>query len=157
MSIPLYFEATFIDAKGIVMSQPEGREDLDLMVDGGILGNFPIAVFDSVYQASDGNKVRIPNCETIGVRLDSDSQIEKDQNGGELAAVKINDLASYLGAFYILINEKLNRIQLIPDDWKRTISVSTVNISPRIKKLSVAEKGRLIESGRSSTLRFLAR
>jgi NTE family protein len=155
MSIPLYFEATFIDAEGKVISDPGSREDLDLVVDGGILGNFPIAVFDSVFKAPDGVHVRIPNKKTVGIRLDTDSQIERDLAGGELAPLKINDLASYIGAFYILINESLNRIQLIPDDWKRTISVSTVNIGPRIKKLSSEQKERLINSGRMSTRRFL--
>jgi NTE family protein len=46
-SIPLYFEAVFIDKDGKVISHPKRKEGLDIMVDGGFTGNFPIRMFDN--------------------------------------------------------------------------------------------------------------
>jgi NTE family protein len=47
MSIPLYFEAVFIDSVGQIYKDNDA-ENLDVVVDGGIIGNFPIFIFDSI-------------------------------------------------------------------------------------------------------------
>jgi len=67
----------------------------------------------------------------------------------------INDLTTYVISFYNIILENLNRPQLTDQDWKRSISVSSVGIGPRIKKLSEEQKNALVESGRRSTLKYL--
>jgi NTE family protein len=156
MSIPLYFEAVLIDHNGVVVKETSNRRDLDLVVDGGIIGNFPISIFDSIGTDSKHNKIRIPNSRTLGVRIDSDSQIESDQVTRELTQQDISDLKSYMEAFYTLILENLNRNQLTEVDWMRTISVSSQDIGPRIKKLSSDQKEKLVSSGRQSMVRFLA-
>ena len=56
---------------------------------------------------------------------------------------------------YIIILENLNRMPLIPEDWDRTISVSSVGITPRIKKLTELQKESLIKSGETSTRKYL--
>jgi len=155
MSIPLYFEAIFIDSTGAIISNPEKREDLDLVVDGGIIGNFPIAIFDSVAFDAFNNKIRIPNSETLGIRIDSDLQIENDKSSKELIPLQINSLPSYMEAFYIFILENLNRNDLTEDDWKRTISVSSGDIGPRLKKLSSIQKELLVNNGRQGVIQFL--
>ena len=155
MSIPLYFEAVFIDSVGTVISKPGARKDLDVVVDGGIIGNFPIQLFDSTSTDTLTSKVRIPNKATIGVRIDSDNQIKYDHVSKELAPIPIDNFNDYMEAFYIIILENLNRNQLTPDDWKRTISVSSVNIGPRVKKLSSLQKDNLINSGKESAISFL--
>mgnify|MGYP003042882978 CR=1 FL=1 len=48
ISIPFYFEAVFIDKEGKTIRHPKNREGLDIMIDGGFVGNFPIKIFDSV-------------------------------------------------------------------------------------------------------------
>ena len=151
MSIPLYFEAVFIDSLGNVYDKKVDSLPLDVMVDGGILGNYPIFVFDSVAFDSLGKEIRFPNYETLGIRIDSENQIKNDSTNQELASIPINNLADYFTAFYILIMENLNRQILIPQDWERTISVSSVGIGPRLKYLSKTQKEKLIESGRKST------
>ncbi|MFI5188006.1 MAG: patatin-like phospholipase family protein, partial [Chitinophagales bacterium] len=47
MSIPLYFEAVFVDEKGNVIHHPKHKKGLNVFVDGGVIGNFPIRIFDS--------------------------------------------------------------------------------------------------------------
>lgn len=154
MSVPLYFEAVFIDSNGHVYKKPRKRKGLDIVVDGGIKGNFPIFIFDTVTTDAKGNEVRIPNHKTIGIRIDSDEQIMQDDGDKELAAIEINNLSDYMQAFYILALENLNRNQLIPEDWKRTISVSDAGIGPKVKKMSEKQKQMLIRSGEENTIRF---
>ena len=151
MSIPLYFEAVFLDSLGRIYDKKVDTIPLDVMVDGGILGNYPIFIFDSITVNTMGQEVRIPNYKTLGIRIDSENQIKNDSTNQELATIPIDNLTDYFTAFYILIMENLNRQILIPQDWERTISVSSVGIGPRLKYLSKAQKEKLIDSGRKST------
>jgi NTE family protein len=155
MSIPLYFKAVFVDSLGAIVKKPGTRKDLDIMVDGGIIGNFPINLFDTVIHDSSGRIFRKINPATIGIRIDSDEQISNDLKVKELASIPISNLKDYLNAFYILVIENLNRNQLIPADWDRTIAVSSIDIGPQIKKLSSQQKNELIESGRKSAMKYL--
>lgn len=155
MSIPLYFEAVFIDSIGRVYKKHQGVENLDVVVDGGIMGNFPIFMFDSIGIDSNNNKIRIPNYKTIGVRIDSDLQIKSDSLDKELVPVQISNISDYLQAFYLIVLENLNRNKLTPEDWERTIAVSSAGISPKIRKLTKEEKEALILSGEQHTLEFI--
>jgi len=154
MSIPLYFEAVFIDSLGNRFDKQNADRNLDVVVDGGILGNFPIFLFDSIYSDSAGNVVRVANKNTIGIRIDTESQIKNDSINQELVEMPIDDLTSYINAFYNIIIENLNRPQLTDQDWKRTISVSSVGIGPKIKNLSTEQKSALVESGKRSVIQF---
>jgi NTE family protein len=151
MSIPLYFEAVCIDSLGKVIRCRKADGTYDLMIDGGMTGNFPISMFDSV---STGRKV--VNQETLGFRIDSPEQIEYDKKGSGLAPYKILRFKNYLGAFYNYAIENLNRQHLSEDDWKRTVSISSGSVGPKIKRLSSPEKNELIENGRKATSNFLA-
>jgi len=154
MSVPVYFEAVFIDQEGKVYKKPHAKENLDVVVDGGVIGNFPIFMFDSISTTS-GKTIRIPNQKTIGVRIDSELQIQNDSITQELIEMPIHNMTDYLNSFYTLILENLNRNTLTSEDWKRTISVSSVGISPRIKKLSPAQKQAFMDSGEKYTQLFL--
>ncbi len=156
MSIPLYFEAIFIDKKGNVFKKFQPDKQLDVMVDGGILANFPIFIFDK-YQNKNGQKIRVENMETLGIRIDSDEQIKQDAVDQQLISYEVKDFKGFTEAFYILVLENLNRNKLTQADWARSVSVSSKKIGPRIKKLSEAQKQLLIESGREGMMRFLKR
>ncbi|WP_161888395.1 patatin-like phospholipase family protein [Pontibacter russatus] len=155
MSVPLYFEAVFIDSTGNVHQKHKRQDNLDIMVDGGILGNFPITLFDSVATDSLQQPRRIANRQTLGARIDSDEQIKNDALSKELVPLEIRNLQDYVSAFYILALENLNRSQLEPADWERTISVSSVGIAPRVKRLTKAQKALLVNSGREHTAAYL--
>lgn len=146
MSIPLYFEAVFIDTGGKVVKHPKQKERLDIMVDGGFTGNFPIRIFDSLPNY---------NFSTLGFRIDRDEQIKNDRAAKNIAPLEVNNLKQYISAFYNIIIENLNRQQLTPEDWQRTISISDGKIGPRIRKLSAAEINILIENGRMAMKSFL--
>lgn len=155
MSIPLYFQAVFVDSIGGTYSEQNQNNDLDLMVDGGIIGNFPIQMFDTYKIDSLNKKVRIPNYETLGIRIDSDSQIKEDSLSRNLTPYPIIDFTDYISAFYIMVIENLNRNNLTEDDWNRTVSVSSVGITPRIKKLTPEQKEMLFNSGKESVESYL--
>jgi len=150
MSIPLYFEAVFIDKDGKVYEKQSKNKELDVVVDGGIIGNYPIFVFDSFIEGK-----RIPNPKTLGVRIDTDDQIEKDAENQTLAPIDISNFSEFVQAFYLIVLENLNRNTLMKEDWDRTISVSSVGIGPKIKRLSLAQKTALMESGERHTRLFL--
>ena len=151
MSIPLYFQAVFVDGAGQTFSRQNRNNDLDVMVDGGIIGNFPIQLFDSVAVDAQNQPIRIPNAETVGIRIDSDSQIREDTLNRHLAPLEIANFRDYLSAFYVLVIESLNRPDLTDADWSRTISVSSAGITPKVKRLSAQQKASLVNSGREST------
>ncbi len=155
MSIPLYFQAVFIDSMGNIYRKPIRGKALDVMVDGGIVGNFPIQIFDTVAIDDHQKEYRIANPKTLGVRIDSDAQIKNDTIDQKLAPYEIEKFSDYIGSFYTIIIENLNRHSLTKEDWSRTISVSSVGIGSKIRKLSQEEKNRLVQSGTQNTMRFL--
>lgn len=157
MSIPLYFQAVLVDSIGNTYFEQNDKENLDVMVDGGIIGNFPIHIFDSVYVDAMNQKIRIPNNQTIGIRIDTDSQIDEDNGQRNLAAYPINDFMDYISAFYVMVIENLNRNQLTEDDWNRTISVSSVGITPKVKKLTTKQKQSLTKSGYDNTESYFSK
>lgn len=151
MSVPMYYQAVFVDKEGKTYRKQNEEASLDVMVDGGLTGNFPIDMFDAIRYNQNQEEIRIPNYETLGLRIDSERQIKQDRKQQRLAPFPITDFSDFIGAFYVMTIGKLNRNQLTDDDWNRTISISSVGISPKVKKLSAAEKNKLINSGKSYT------
>jgi len=146
MTIPFYFEAVLIDSSGIVFPASKNKKGLDVMVDGGLVGNYPMNIFDSTKERES----------TIGFRIDTDDQITSDGKDRSLAAMPVTNVQEYVKASYNMIIENLNRPQLTEGDWKRTVSISDGNVGPRIRKLSQNELDVLIGNGRKAMQFYLA-
>ena len=158
MSIPFYFEAVFMDSTGAIIDKPAKDQPVEVMVDGAFTGNFPIHMFDSTkYVSAEGTNRFCYNEHTLGFRVDHDAQIESDANGQGLAAMPITNLKEYTRAFYTMIMENLNRQALTQEDWSRTVSISSSDISSRIRKLSKAEIDTLVENGRTAAATYLTK
>ncbi len=153
MSVPLYFEAVFIDSAGQVLNNKNLSGYFDVMVDGGLTGNFPISIFDSLVNNS-GEMVRISNPKTLGLRIDTPEQVKYDLVGNGLAPISVNGLRQYVSSLYTFALENLNRSELGTMDWGRTISISSGNIGPRVRRLSREEKDLLIRNGQIATQQF---
>lgn len=151
MSIPLYFTPVWIDEQGTVFKKNNTNQDLNLMMDGGLLANLPIQIFDD--SSSDGT--RIANPETLAIRIDSDDQIASDKQKRKLVPMPVNSFGNYITAFYVLLLETTNRSYLTDDDWSRTVSVSSKGIGPKIKKLSAQQKQLLQKSGVDAMTNYL--
>jgi NTE family protein len=151
-SIPFFFEAMFVDSLGRSFRHPKNRAGLDIMIDGGFSGNFPIRIFDSLM--TDSNQAAMINPETIGFRIDTEEQIKSDRNGKGLIEMPVNNFMQFGRAFYTMVMENLNRQALSKEDWKRTISISDAGVRPGIRRLSKKEISALMDSGRSATSEF---
>ena len=165
MSIPLYFRAVLLDAQNHVITSPTPGQPVQVLVDGGLLANYPIDLFDKPRYLPAAHPAPTPdargnvrNPETLGLRLDRAEQIAFDTTATgrqQLAPYPITDFNSYVGALYTVAFENLNPTQ--PTDWPRTISINFLDFSPRIKRISAAQKQQLMASGRAGVVNFLAR
>lgn len=149
-SIPLYFEPVIIDEAGAVQHD-RNNMNFHLMVDGGLLSNYPIHIFDStkyINPDSSGNMYQ-QNKSTLGLLLDKPEQLDYKQQGNY--PLPIHTLTGYVSAVYQTIIDKPN-----PDDTslKRTVSISHLNLSGRVRKLSPATIQKLVESGRQGVRLF---
>lgn len=148
-SIALYFEPVIIDDRGTV--QKEQGNGTHLMVDGGLISNYPVQMFDSTryfYPDSSMANYSWPNKATLGLLLDKPEQAEYGRGTYPLS---IHSLRDYLWAVYQTIVDKPNPDV---DDLRRTVVISHLNLSGRIRKLSAATIQRLVESGRVGVRRF---
>jgi NTE family protein len=152
MSIPLYFRAVFVDEHGHRYN--DYKDGLDVLIDGGIMGNYPIFIFDEIVNSNTSN-LRIANAHTLGFRIDSKDQILQDSITRQIAPFEINSIQDYVSALYNFTMESANRNQLTEADWDRTVSISSEGIGPVIRKFSQQEKELLVQSGRNSIKQYL--
>lgn len=133
MSIPFFF-------RPVTFSTPTGKVT---WVDGGMLSNFPITVFDR----TDGEPDRWP---TWGVKLSAKPDaVQVDRPAGndfELARSCLQTLLSGWDRYH-LDDEKVT---------ERTVFVDTGSMSATNFGITEAEQSQLFESGRSAATTFLA-
>lgn len=141
MSVPLYFRAMRLDSAGAKSGSG------DVYVDGGLVMNYPLNVFDT-----DG-----ANPLTLGLKLERPEQLEGFKNSTDIAAFEIRNLAGYVGALYNLTLETLNRRGDMADEMRRSIYISTAHINPRVRKITTEQKNRLYQSGYSAAEDFFRR
>jgi len=163
MSIPLFFASH---------RSPRG----DVYVDGGLLDNYPVKLFDrKKYVAQENlsdhvletkyykkhNKLLkqkgldispyVYNKETLGFRLDSEREIAVFRDQSEPAHAEITDFSSYSLNLIKTIMDSQANTHLHNDDWQRTIYVDTLGVKTTDFSLTDAKKKTLVESGRKGT------
>lgn len=154
MTIPLYFEAIFIDPSGKVLANKSKMDSTTrIMVDGGLKMNYPIHVFDSVV-SSNPHPEYAPNPHTLGLKLEDDKQIDYNIRGAGLAPFRIRKITEFIGAFYNVSFEGMNRTNLDQDDWNRTIFITTSDISSRIRHMPDEEKIILMNNAAAAVQKF---
>lgn len=130
MSIPLFFEAYSID-DDLFGSIGERGQKQDLFVDGGVLDNFPIELFDR-----DGINPR-----TLGLFL---------SNTGAPANpdYRIDSFPEYArNLFEALLAVQVNAFNNNPNDRKRTIVIDDLGVGTTDFSLSDEMKCKLIQQG----------
>jgi len=163
MSIPLFFASH---------RSPRG----DVYVDGGLLDNYPVKLFDrkkyvtqenitdqvvetkyykkhnkQLKQKGLGISPYVYNKETLGFRLDSEREIAVFRDQAEPAQAEINDFSSYSLNLIKTIMDSQANTHLHSDDWQRTIYVNTLGVKTTDFSLTDAKKKALVESGRNGT------
>lgn len=150
-SIPLYFEPVIINDSGTVIEKMKPK-NYHLMVDGGLIANYPIEIFDStryIPGADSINNFSLQNPYTLGLLLDKPEQVNYQEPG--TYPLEINGINDYIKAVYQTVIDKPN-----PDvqTMRRTVTISHLNLSGRVRKLSAGTIQKLVESGRSGVRNF---
>ena len=166
MSLPLFFSA---------IRNPRN----DVYVDGGVLNNYPIKVFDreKYVKAPDVKKMVIEtsyykkenarflkkhptsspyvyNRETLGFRLDSKQEIGVFRYGAEPIHQSIDDFFDYIFGLVKTVLESQGNLHLHSDDWQRTIYIDTLGVGTTDFDLSDEIKTKLEESGRKGAFEY---
>jgi NTE family protein len=166
MSIPLFFTA-ITSVRG------------DCYVDGGVLDNYPIKLFDrakyidaqalaahslrpAYYEAENARFLKdhpesspyLYNRETLGFRLDSKQEIAVFRDGAEPPAQRIKDFFDYGWALIDTVLDAQSSQHLHSDDWQRTVYIDTLGVSTTDFDLDGETKLKLVESGLTHTKRY---
>ncbi len=162
MSIPLFFAAKR-SSRG------------DVYVDGGVLDNYPIKLFDRKKYLDSNNysepdyysKVNsqfvgadrpiseyVYNKETLGFRLDTKQEISVFRDHAEPPVRKINDFFDYTWGLINTILEAQQSSHLHSDDWQRTVYIDTIGVQTTDFDLSDAKKKELVKSGRKGAVEY---
>ncbi|AWW00168.1 patatin-like phospholipase family protein [Arcticibacterium luteifluviistationis] len=158
MSIPIYYKALWVNPDGKIMEAPTPEDNCHLFVDGGILMNYPIEIFDNTrfLNKQKTNEEHVFNKETIGFRLDRMEQINQEvTNGSGIAPYEITDFNSYVSALSSILMRNVNPAH--PEDVHRTIFINDLGMSPRVRKILPDEKKLMMDSGRKGVKDFLTR
>ena len=156
--IPFYFVPVAIDGSGNEISSKDSAQDFDYYVDGGMLCNYPISIFDS---CSDGGnpltcESLVLNQQTLGLKLERGDQIKEfDEGKTQIAPYHIKNMKQYSSAVMNLIMETINRRNPdLSNERGRTIYISYGDISGRPRKVSIKEKDFLYINGKVAANNF---
>ena len=152
ISVPLYFTAVFLDSTGNPVRRPDLAQHYQVYVDGGILANYPIQVFDSIPLV--GKDSLLPN-KTIGLKVERPEQLEWYKSSGYIAPFRISSFRQYIAALYNIVIENLNRKLPYEQERLSTIYINTDNTSPKVRKISRPQKQQLYDRGKEAAEQFL--
>lgn len=155
MSIPLFFAV-------------KRNYRNDVYVDGGVLDNYPIKLFDrkkyinsdsfsipDYYKRINANYPNIErpisdyvyNKETLGFRLDTANEISMFRDHAEPVHHEINNFFDYSWALINTLLEAQQSQHLHSDDWMRTIYIDTLGVKTTDFDLTDTKKKELVASG----------
>jgi NTE family protein len=141
MSIPLFFAA--VEWKG------------DFLVDGGVLNNYPIWVFDGEYPGDPKGRHTDPNPNTLGLKLMTEQEIE-EVSSGQQPPRDIENLKDFALSLVDCLMTQIERLHIKPGDWDRTIAINTRHIKTTQFDMSEDEKTLLLEEGHQGAEKFFS-
>ncbi|MBC7867961.1 MAG: patatin-like phospholipase family protein [Gloeobacteraceae cyanobacterium ES-bin-316] len=158
--IPLYFEPVALDNQLQKIKKSDTTSFVNYYVDGGMLSNYPISIFDTCEDYTDNPLFCTDlkfNIETIGIKLERPQQIDSLRNNSiMIPGYEIKKLSQYMAAFSNLLMESLSRkYPRLENEKGRTIYVSQGTISSKIRKTKEQDKLLLYENGVKAANDFL--
>ncbi len=159
--IPVYYKPVAIDNEWNEVAIKNNKKNFDLYVDGGVVNNFPLNLFDSCLNGNDPF-----NCEdlkynyqTLGLKLERPEQIQQFKNGiTDIASHPVSSLNDYKLALINLVQETLQRkIINLENEKGRTIYISYGNTFGKVRKVSLAEKRELVNNGAKAAELFFSK
>ncbi len=147
---------------------PAVRRDLPLhgfalYVDGGLLNNYPVKLFDHVHYANElerratdyyGPGDLVYNKATLGLRVDGSAEISLLRDRATPAFHQIKHLPGYLRRLASTLLDAQNNRHLHNDDWQRTIYIDTGEVQALDFDLDVAARLRLLNAGEDGVKRY---
>jgi NTE family protein len=155
-AIPLYYEPVCLDSSGRIAKKKIPGYQYQIYVDGGMMANYPITIFDTCYNG--GNSLICDslkyNHETLGIKLERPEQIDQLKQSTDIPSFRIQSFNDYSAAFLNLMIETLNRRNNLQHEKDRTIYVSDGNLPARVRKMKPEEKDTLFSNGVSAVNSF---
>ena len=164
MSIPLFFAAK--------------RLNNDVYVDGGVLDNYPIKLFDRKKYVDDRGGSRatpyykrinasrpdaatpdsdfVYNKRTLGFKLDTKQEIAVFRDHAEPEHRTIGDFFDYAWALVETVMNSQDDYHLHSDDWVRTVYIDTLGVGTTDFDLPDERKDALVASGAKGAKDYLA-
>ena len=157
-SIPLYYEPIALNNQYKKISRKDSTTFINYFVDGGMLCNYPISIFDTCrfnINPLECTDLKF-NKETLGLKMERPEQIDSLQkNSIAIPSYNINKLSDYLSALSNLMLETLNRkYPNLENEKGRTIYISHGNIHAKIRKIMPEEKLLLYNNGAKAVGEF---
>jgi len=170
MSIPFVFRPVTLKRKD-KNGNPTG--DTDYFVDGGVLDNYPIRLFDETKYTNIGietaeyeqanaavanasQKQYVYNPETLGFRLDDEQEIAVLKDYANPNRYPIDGLYSYTTAFCNVLANAQNYTHLNSRDRNRTIYLDTLGVGAIDFDISDEKKRALASKAKQSTADYLS-
>lgn len=166
MSIPLFFTA-------------QRRAGGDVYVDGGVLDNYPVKLFDRAryiepavlethsmktdYYASMNDQLKrtkkeispyVYNMETMGFCLDTKQEISMFEGDTEPVDHKIDSFFEYSWGLIETVMDAQANQHLHADDWQRTIYIDSLGVKATQFDLDKKTKQALVKSGFDNTTAY---
>ena len=157
-NIPFYFTPVSIDSLGNEVSLKDTSARYNLYVDGGMLCNYPINMFDSCITGGDPLTCEnvIYNPQTLGLKLERGQQIKEFKDGKTaIVPYHIKNMKQYSSAVMNLMMESINRKSLdLSNEKGRTIYISYGDISGKPRTISAKERKILYDNGKEAVNDF---
>lgn len=158
-SIPFYFEPVIVDSNYHLILEPQKGKNYTYYVDGGMISNYPINMFDTCLVADENpltcSQVKF-NAQTLGLKLERAEQIKNFKNNNTaIAAFNIDNFKKYSFALSNLMMETLNRrYPNLENEQGRTIYINQGNMKVKIKQLSNEEMNSMFNNGAEAVKNF---
>jgi NTE family protein len=158
--IPIYFTPISLDDSLRKIDKEDTSTYINYYVDGGMLCNYPISMFDSCKTGEEALLCSdlVFNEQTIGIKLERPEQIKNYlNNSNEIPKYNPKSFKDYMSAFGNLMMETMERkYPNLANEKGRTIFVSYGDVSAKIQKMSYKSKRELFEYGVKGVEEFLA-
>lgn len=122
-------------------------------VDGGMLDNYPLHVFDGEYPGDIKSRLNLcsPNPKVLGLKILPD---DEEKNYDIVDNNNIDGIFSYFAAFVNMFLVENERRIMTPSFWTRTIFINTPDYALTKFKITDEEMEELIISGKKCTRNF---
>lgn len=158
MSIPLFFKAV--------------KRNNCYYVDGGVLSNYPVRLFDNEKYVDDEKYYSIPdyykglskdkeknqyvyNKQTLGLKLEAKDKISMFQGISRPENHEVDSFFDYTWHLIATFMETQENTHLTQHDKDRTVYIDSLNVSIVDFDIDCNTKQKLIDSGRLSTEKYL--